>query len=189
MHKFNPINKSKLDNEWRREVLPPAKVLESLGLEHNDTVADIGCGIGYFTVPAAELVAQNKVYGLDISEDMLAEVERRAQIANVENIVTVQTQEYDLKLPDTGVSFGLLVNVIHEVDNKERMIAEVSRILGTEGKLAIVDWEKTEMEFGPPVDHRISREDIKQLLYINDFEIIIEQSFSGIFYGITAVKK
>ena len=189
MHKFNPLNKSKLDNEWRRAVLPPAKVLESLGLKQNDVVADVGCGIGYFTIPAAELAAPNKVYALDISEDMLAEVERRAQISGVENIVTVQTQEYDLKLPGSVVTFALLVNVIHEVDNKEKMLTEVSRILKPEGKLAIVDWEKIDMEAGPPVDVRIGREDIKQLLISTGFEILRDQDFRGIFYGISAVKK
>lgn len=188
MHKFSPENKSKLDNEWRRRVLPPAKIIESLGLEKKDIVADIGCGIGYFTIPTAELVALNKVYALDISEKMLAEVERRAQIANVENIVTIRSQEYDLKLPDSSVSFGLLVNVIHEVDNKERILAEISRILKPEGKLAIVDWEKTGMEYGPPVDDRISREEVKQLLGSTGFKIHFEQGYDSIFYGITAVK-
>ena len=189
MHKFNPVNKSKLDNEWRREALPPTKVLECLGLEQNDTVADIGCGIGYFTIPAAELVEQNKVYALDISEEMLAEVERRAQISDIKNIVTVQTQEYNFKLPDMGVSFGLIVNVIHEIDDKERMLAEASRMLKIGGKLAIVEWEKTETEYGPPFDHRISREEVKRLLNIAGFEILREQDFNGIFYGITAQKK
>lgn len=189
MHKFNLVNKSKLDNEWRREVLPPTKVLESLGLEQNDTVADMGCGIGYFTIPAAELTVQNKVYALDISEEMLAEAERMARISDVKNIVTVQTEEYDFKLPDAGVSFGLLVNVIHEVDNKERLLAEASRILKIGGKLAIVEWDKTQTEFGPPIEHRISREEVKRLLNNACFEIIREQDFNGIFYGITALKK
>ena len=120
---------------------------------------------------------------------MLAEVERRAQISDVINIVTVQTEEYDLKLPDASISFALLVNVIHEVDNKERMLAEVSRILKSKGKLGIVDWEKTDMEVGPPIEHRIGREEVKNLLNCTSFEILIEQDFSGIFYGITALKK
>lgn len=188
MHKFNPIEKNKLDNEWRREVLPPAKVLEALGLKQNDTIADIGCGIGYFTIPAAELIEPNKAYALDISEDMLVEVERRAQIAEVNNITMVQTQEYVLKLPDSVVSFALMVNVLHEVEDKDRMLAEVSRMLRAGGKLAIVEWQKTRMEYGPPIEHRISREEVKQLLEKVGLEIITELDFNTIFYGMTALK-
>jgi hypothetical protein len=100
----------------------------------------------------------------------------------------VQTREYDFKLPDSGISFGLLVNVLNEVNDKERLLAEASRILKIGGKLAIVEWEKTETGFGPPVDHRIGREEVKQLLNGGGLEILMELDFSGIFYGISARK-
>ena len=68
MHKFNPLNKTKLDNEWRREILPPVKVLESLMLENNDIVADIGYGIGYFTIPVNQAINSNEKYILQYEE-------------------------------------------------------------------------------------------------------------------------
>ena len=189
MHKFETKNKSKLDNEWRREVLPPASVLEALGLKVNDTVADFGCGIGYFTIPAAELASQYKVYALDISEEMLKEVERRAQISDVKNVIAIQNTEYDFKLPDITVSFGLLVNVIHEIENKERILWEILRILKSGGRLAIIEWVKAITENGPPIDQRIDKEELKQLLNSTGYEISNELEFSGVFYGLVAVKK
>lgn len=90
MHKFDSKNRSKLDNEWRRQNLPPSKTLEWLGLKSSDAVADIGCGIGYFSIPAAEMLAdRNKVFALDTSEEMLTEVEKRALVAGVSNVVTI----------------------------------------------------------------------------------------------------
>ena len=77
---------------------------------------------------------------------------------------------------------------LHEVYDKDRFLAEVSRILKSGGKLAIIEWVKAVMEYGPPVDHRISKEEVKRLLEIAGFEILMEQDFSGIFYVITAVK-
>ena len=66
VHKFNPANKKKLDDPWRRENLPPILTLEKLGLIPGDTMADLGCGIGYFTIPAAEIVRESyKVFALD----------------------------------------------------------------------------------------------------------------------------
>ena len=100
-HKFEPKNKNKLDNEWRRQNIPPLPTLEKLGLSSTDIVGDIGCGIGYFSISAAEMInSHNKVYALDTSEEMLTEVEKRASVADVSNIVTIKTSEYNLKLPD-----------------------------------------------------------------------------------------
>ncbi|QGG48971.1 class I SAM-dependent methyltransferase [Heliorestis convoluta] len=190
-HKFSPHNKSKLDNPWRREVLPPLSTLEKLGLRASDTMADIGCGIGYFTIPAAQLIRQEdqKAYGLDILQEMLDEVEQKAKEAELTNLVTVKTEEYDLKLPEQSVTFALLVNVLHEVQDKNRMLQEVSRILQEAGKIAIIEFEAKEMEVGPPLDHRISKAEILELLQKAGFDIVIEESFADVFYGLTALKK
>ncbi|KAB2954259.1 methyltransferase domain-containing protein [Heliorestis acidaminivorans] len=190
-HKFSPINKSKLDNPWRREVLPSTSTLEKLGLTTNDTMADIGCGIGYFTIPAGQLVKQknNKVYGLDILQEMLDEVEQKAKEVELANLITIKTEEYDLKLPNQSVTFALMVNVLHEVQDKNRMLQEVSRILQSAGKIAIIEFEAKEMEVGPPVHHRISKAETKDLLQKAGFDIIIEESFADVFYGLTALKK
>lgn len=80
MHKFNPENKGKLDNPERRKLLPPEEVLLELGLKKGQNMADIGCGIGYFTIPAGEIVGREaKVYGVDILEEMLRELDQRLE--------------------------------------------------------------------------------------------------------------
>ena len=71
-HKFNIDNKHKLDSPKWRELLPPSETLKKLELYDGAIAADIGCGIGYFTLPAAELVgSQGRVYALDVSEEIL----------------------------------------------------------------------------------------------------------------------
>ncbi|AFM39287.1 methylase involved in ubiquinone/menaquinone biosynthesis [Desulfosporosinus acidiphilus SJ4] len=188
-HKFNPANKKKLDDPWRRQNLPPISTLQELGLSPDDTVADIGCGIGYFTIPAAEFIASsNSTFALDTSEEMLAEVEKRSGAAGVLNIVLVKTEEYDLKLPNESVSFAILVNVLHEIDNKIQFLEEINRIVKTGGKIALIDWEKKKTEMGPPLDHRLSSEDVKGLLQRTGWELIKEVSLAEVFYGLVAVK-
>ena len=93
-HKFNPNNKKKLDNDWRRENLPPVETLKKLGIKTTDSVADIGCGIGYFTIPAAQMIGDNSAYALDTSPEMLAEVELRSTAAGIKNIETVKPQSW-----------------------------------------------------------------------------------------------
>ncbi|SPF36415.1 Methylase involved in ubiquinone/menaquinone biosynthesis [Candidatus Desulfosporosinus infrequens] len=189
-HKFNPANKNKLDDQWRRQNLPPILTLEKLGLIPGDTMADLGCGIGYFTIPAAEIVkATNNVFALDTSEEMLAEVEKRAILADVSNIIVVKTGEYNLMLPDESVSFALMVNVLHEIEDKEQFLQEARRLLKFAGKIAVVDWEKKPTEVGPPLDHRISFDEVKDMLEITGYKLIKDMPLAGVFYGMVAVKK
>lgn len=186
-HKFNPAHKNKLDNEWRRQVLPPKATLENLGLVSGDIVADIGCGIGYFTIPAAEIVSPNsKIYALDTSKEMLAEVERRAKTAGISNITVIETGEYDLKLPDEAVNFVLMVTVIHEIIDKEKFLMQAYRILKPSGRLVVIDWEKKQTEAGPPIGHRLDKREAKEILKSSGFEVRKELGIADVFYGLVA---
>ncbi|MEI7885270.1 MAG: methyltransferase domain-containing protein [Clostridia bacterium] len=189
-HKFNPAHKNILDNEWRREHVPAKETLLALGLKVTDTAADIGCGTGYFTLPIAEIVdINNKVYGLDTSQEMVLEVASRAKKAEFENIITLLTEEYDFKLADKQVSFALLVNVLHEIEDKAKFITEIKRILQPRGKIAVIDWDGEHLEMGPPIAHRLAIEELKSLLTVAGFKIKQEMSFANYFYGLVGELK
>lgn len=189
-HKFEAKDMKKLDTEWRRQNLPPLPTLEKLGLSPADTVADIGCGVGYFTVPAAQFIAGiNKVYALDTSAEMLTETLRRANEAGVQNIEAVLTDEYNLKLQDALVTFALMVNVLHEIEDKSKFIREINRILTLNGKIAVIEWHKENADMGPPAEHRIGQEETADLLNSLGFETGAVMDFAGKFYGLVAVKK
>ncbi|MDZ5724163.1 class I SAM-dependent methyltransferase [Acetobacterium carbinolicum] len=188
IHKFDQKNKQKLDNEWRRENLPPVETLKNLGLKETDSFADIGCGIGYFTIPAAKMIGNNNAYALDTSPEMLEELELRSKAAGIKNIEIVKTQDLDLMIPDASVSFGLMVNVIHEIVDKNQFLEESSRIIRPGGKLAIVDWEKAETKTGPPIDHRIGSDEVKTMLAEIGFECQEMINIAETFYGLVFVK-
>lgn len=182
MHKFKAKNRKKLDNEWRRKIMPPKETLEKLGLTKHDIVADIGCGIGYFTIPASEI--GDKVYAMDISNEMLEDVKEKCKELNIDNVEIVKTEEYDLKIPNEYVSFSILVNVLHEIEDKKRLLKEIIRISKKGSKIAIIEWDKKVTEMGPPVDHRLSKEDIANLFSELKLEIKTELEFGDCFYGI-----
>lgn len=188
-HKFDRNNRHKLDNEIRRKVMPPFKALEMLGFTSGMDMADIGCGIGYFSIPAAEIAAASKIYALDVYIEMLEEVEKRAIEAEVTNIRYIKVDEYDLKLEAQSVDFALLSNVLHEIEDKKRYICEIHRIIKNGGKLAIIEWEKIAGESGPPVEHRISYTEAAALLSENGFQNIVKINIGKDYYGVTAMKK
>lgn len=190
VHKFDPAHKDKLRAEWRKGVLPPVSTLKSLGLRAADNMADIGCGIGYFAIPATEIVdSENLIYALDTSDVMLSEVQKTVREKELSNVKMIKTEEYDLKLPSESVSFGLMVTVLHEIEDKKRFLGEVYRILKPAGRIAVVDWEKKPTEMGPPIEHRLSLQASNQLLTETGFKTIHYYKFTDTFYGIVAVKE
>lgn len=189
-HKFDKNNRYKLDNEKRRQLMPPFETLEMLGFTGGVDMADIGCGIGYFSIPAAEIAgASSKIYALDVSAEMLDEVEKRELEAGASNIRCIKVDEYNLKLGDQSVGYAILSNVLHEIEDKKRYVCEIYRILQSGGRLAIIEWEKIDGESGPPVEHRVSYEEVSELLSENGFETNVKLSIGQDHYGITAIRK
>ena len=188
-HKFNPKDKHKLDNEKRRELLPPEQTLINLHLHKGDIFADIGCGIGYFSIPASKIVGENgKIFAMDILLEMLEDVEGKIKEYNITNIETILTEENNLKLKDNEVTFAFISNVLHEANEKEFFLTEIKRIISPKGKIAIVEWEKIHGDFGPPIDHRLDRIYLAKLLDSLGFSNISTMDIGKDFYGIVAEK-
>ena len=91
-HKFDIKNMKKLDSPQRRKLMPPKITLLELGLKKGNIVADIGCGIGYFTIPAAEIVSPNPVFALDSSQEML---DYMMENNTCENVKPIKTNTYN----------------------------------------------------------------------------------------------
>lgn len=187
--KFDPHNHSKLESEERKRLLSPHNTLIKLGYQPNNSMADIGCGIGLFTFQAAEIGGRNaKIYAIDISDIMLSEVKKRAQFAGYTNIVPLKSDEYDFKLQDESVDFVLVCTVLHEVDDKTRFLQEASRICRKSGIISVVEFNETKTDFGPPLHHRVKRDEATKLLYESGFQSAIDFDINGAFYAIKAIK-
>lgn len=188
-HKFDVSERSKLDNPQRRAILPPEATLRSLGLKAGEIMADIGCGIGYFTIPAGQIIGpKGKVYALDIAEEMLQEVDEAKKHNNMTNIETVIVAEYDLKLENASVTFAFTCNVLHEIDDLGRYIGEIQRILAVKGRLAVIEWERKVSNLGPPINHRIDKVELIALFKEHGFEILNCQSIGEEYYSIIIKK-
>lgn len=157
--KFEFNKRKRLDNKLRRIMLPPDKTLIRLGLKNGDIVADIGAGIGYFSMPASKIVGhEGVVYALDISKEMLDEIDKGIKKNNISNIKTVKVKESKLFIEDGAVNFAFACNVLHEVDDLDSIISEIKRILIPGGKIAIIEWKKITGLFGPPISERLDPE-------------------------------
>ena len=185
-HEFDINNKKKLDSPKRREMLPTRTVLNKIGLNEGARLADIGCGIGYFSIPAADVIGpQGIVFALDVSKEMIEELDKKIEENGIENIRTVITDKYNFKLEDNSVSYAFICTVLHEIEDGIAFIDETKRILALGGKIAVVEWIRAESDWGPPVDHRLDSSDVKIMLHAAGFKEIEYLKLNEHFYIVT----
>lgn len=170
--KFKAKNMEKLDNPVRRKMLPPNEIVKGLNIKVGKSVADIGCGIGYFTIPLAkELGKGGKVYAVDINPLMLEETNKRVEEEKLTNVEIIQSEENSFRLNDSSVDIVFTSTVFHEVDSPEKFLEECKRILREDGILIILDWNRVEEEFGPPIHRRIDVELVKKYVIESNLNI------------------
>ncbi len=158
-HKSDPREKEKLLSEERQAALQPAKLLRRLGLRSGDTIADVGSGPGFFTLPAAQIVgADGLVYAADIQGEMLTAVRSRAAQEGLTNIRLVKTSESSVPIPPESCDMVLLAFTLNEIDQHASFLHRLARLLKPNGKLVILEWEKHEQPEGPPLPDRVDQD-------------------------------
>lgn len=185
MHKFDIKHLEKLDNPQRRRDMPPRETLEKFGLGDEGVFLDIGCGIGYFTIPAAEMLKKGKAIGIDIMEEMLKHARERAE--DIKNIEFRQSREYAFPIKDRSVDYSMLCNVLHEVEDKVKYLVEIRRVLREDGRLYLIEWDKDDAEegYGPPAGHRLSKDEVKELCTMAGLRVEKEIPISKYHFGMT----
>ncbi len=127
------------DNPLRRFLHDPERLLHGL-VRPGMTVADIGCGMGYFSLGLARLVGSSgKVLAVDLQQEMLDRMKRRAEKSGVgANIVSIRAARDDIRINDR-VDFVLCFWMVHEVPDISRFFTQVSSVLHSGGKVLIAE--------------------------------------------------
>ncbi len=186
-HKFDPSHADRLLGPERRKLNDPDAILGALGVSPGMRLADVGCGPGFYTLPAAERVGdEGRVYALDVQHEMIARTEERAAEAGLDNVQGMLSKEAELPLPNEAVDVALLANVLHESPDRVTFLAEIGRTLRRDGVLGVVDWRKEEMPMGPPVSDRLSPDQVEADLRAAGFEVEGQFPAGPRHYGIKA---
>jgi predicted methyltransferase len=141
----------------------PDEVIKAMGLKDGDVVVDMGCGTGYFARRMAKAVApKGKVYGVDIQPEMLDMMKELCKKEGITNVEPVLGEEADPKLPKGAADWMILVDVYHEFQNPQPMLAQMREALKETGKICLVEY-RAEGDTAQHIkaEHRMS---VKQVL-------------------------
>ncbi len=168
----------------------PDTILTEAGLKPGDTLIDLGCGEGFFALPAARIVGpRGKVYGLDTRSQAIAAVQEKAARWGLGNLVLKVGRAEEVVLCDQCADIVFLGIVLHDFDDPALVLRNAARMLKPEGRLTNLDWKKEPMPWGPPLHIRFDPERATGLIEAAGFSLESTDTSARFHYVISARRK
>jgi len=148
------------------------KIVDQLDIKPNMAIADFGAGHGFFSVAFAKKVGPSgQIFAIDILSQTLEAVRSKAKLEGLFNIKIVRgnlEKPNGSALEDESCDMVFIANVLFQVPDKPGLINEAYRVLKKNGELVVVEW-KPYIALGPQKEHRLSEEELKQLVISKGF--------------------
>jgi len=128
-----------MGSRLRKWLMDPVKTLQIAGLRPSQTVLEVGCGTGFFTISAAQMIGdRGYLIAMDASSGFLEVVAKKVQKANLDNVRIVQRDALNTGLEsasiDKTILFGVIPFPLLPLDN---LLPEMHRVLRPEGTMAV----------------------------------------------------
>jgi len=164
-----------LMSEERKQWHNPETILNEIAITKGMTVADLGSGPGFFSIPMALMTgAKGLVYAVDKNQAMLNGLKENVAKSEVNPkiIKIVNSDVCHTGIPKESVDIVFFANVLHEIEDKKAFFQEVRRISKPTAHIVDVDWKKIPTEHGPPLTDRLSEDQATQVLTHNGFTVL-----------------
>lgn len=149
------------------------KLMEALELKPGQTVCDLGCGNGYYTLRLArEVGPQGTVWAVDIQPEMLEMLAERAETRGVTNLKPTLGTATSPQLPEGKLDLLLLVDVYHEFSHPEQMLKDIRASLKPTGRVALVEYRAEDPTVPIKPLHKMSQEQVMREYEANDFKLV-----------------
>lgn len=131
-----PLESEPARERWQRV----ADLFAALGIREGAVVADVGAGMGFFTVRLSPAVgATGKVYAVDTLPLMLNSLRQRLATSHMANVEVIAGADDDPNLPAGTLDAALIVNAYHEMSEGMAMLRHIRAALKPGGRLVICE--------------------------------------------------
>ena len=145
------------DHRLRRVFHKPERILAPY-VKPGMTVLDLGCGMGYFSIPMARMVGESgRVLAVDIQQQMLDVLMRRARNAGVDARIEPHLCDPDRLCVDQPADFALAFFMVHETPDPPRFLDQVRATLKPDAQFLYVEpkWHVPRTDFERLLNHAL----------------------------------
>jgi len=128
-----------MESRFRYRFFGPMTILRGADIQPGQTVLEVGCGTGFYTVSAAKLIGdQGCLIAMDVLPLAIERVRKKMQTANLKNVSVVKGDAMNTELDAESMDAVLLLGVIPApMLPLNRLLPEMHRVLKPEGTLAV----------------------------------------------------
>jgi len=144
----------------------PVKNLKAFDLREDMIVADLGAGSGFYSIPLAQIVSRGKVYAIEIQKDFLTTIINKAKDTHLNNIECLVGDVEKLggtNIKDKILDAVIASNIFFQLEDKDKFIEEVKRILKPGGRILLIDWSNNTSLIGPTFDKTMPKSKMREM--------------------------
>jgi FkbM family methyltransferase len=173
------LERSGRESEERTDLL-----LSNLPLTAGQSVADIGAGTGYFSLPMAQIVgSKGRVYAVDIQPEMLAIIEQRSATQGISNIESILATEQNPGLPRDSINMALFVDAYHEFEWPNEVMLAIYASLIPGGKVILIEYRAEDPKVSIKRLHKMTEQQAREELtavgfnFVENLDVLPRQHF------------
>jgi SAM-dependent methyltransferase len=116
-------------------------IASALDIRPGMRIADIGAGTGFFSLIFADRTGpQGVVYAVDIAEDFIKNIERRAEEARFTNLVGVINNGRESGLAPQSIDLAFICDTYHHLEYPKTTMRSIHHALSDRGEVVIIDF-------------------------------------------------
>lgn len=128
-----------MESRLRYQFFEPTKILQAAEIRPGQKVLEVGCGTGFFTIPAARMIGeQGCLIAMDILPISIETVAKKVQTANLNNVRVIKGDALNTQLEEESIDAIIIFGVIPApMLPMDKLLTEMHRILKPGGTMAV----------------------------------------------------
>jgi SAM-dependent methyltransferase len=127
------------------------RVLNLLGIRPGQRVADIGAGLGYYTIRIARRLGRGgTIYATDVKSEYVDQLRARLARERITGVQLILGLPRDPRLPADSVDVAILSHMYHEIENPYEFLYRLQPSLAPGARVGIIDMDRPTQSHGTP---------------------------------------